>query len=64
MHGEDIVSTFYNGQGSVVSEDLIAWAAQGLQGYIVSFAKTGNPNGKGLPSFPKYGRGSMELGLN
>jgi len=64
VHGGDIVSTFYNGQGNVVSEGSIEQVAQGLQGYIVNFAKTGNPNGKGLPSFPKYGSGSTELELN
>jgi para-nitrobenzyl esterase len=27
-----------------------------IAGYLVNFAKTGNPNGRGLPSWPKYSR--------
>jgi carboxylesterase type B len=66
LHGFDIGYTFWNGQPTNVSTvpPLIAPLAQVLQGYITNFAMTGNPNGKGLPNFPMYGTGSVEVGLN
>jgi len=36
-----------------------------LQGYWVNFAKTGNPNGPGLPAWPQFAAGKptvMQLG--
>ena len=32
-----------------------------ISGYIVNFARTGNPNGHGLPDWPRYARTSDEL---
>jgi carboxylesterase type B len=66
LHGFDIDYTFYNGQPTNVSTlpPLIAPLANVLQGYITNFAMTGNPNGKGLPAFPIYGKNGIELGLN
>lgn len=38
--------------------------AQYLQGYLTRFAKTGDPNGDGLPAFPVYGDDHLDLNLN
>lgn len=64
FHGFDIAYTFYNGQGTNISAGLIAPVAQTLQAYIVNFAKTGNPNGPGLPFFSLQGSNSSLNGLN
>ncbi|KAK5416958.1 hypothetical protein LTR06_002945 [Exophiala xenobiotica] len=62
FHGQDIAYTYYNYQGS--SATVIAPLAEELQGYLVNFAKTGNPNGPGLPYFPIYGSNSSINALN
>lgn len=36
-------------------------AAQGMHAYWVNFAKTGDPNGAGLPNWPKYSGATDEL---
>lgn len=38
--------------------------AQYLQGYLTSFAESGNPNRLGLPEFPAYGPSRQDLNLN
>lgn len=35
-----------------------------LQGYLTTFAETGNPNREGLPAFPVYGAENTNLNLN
>ncbi|POS78183.1 carboxylesterase [Diaporthe helianthi] len=35
-----------------------------LQGYLTTFAETGDPNREGLPAFPVYGGENMDLNLN
>jgi len=62
LHGQDIAYTYYNGNGSAtagtggtsfgVQNVPVALA---MQSYITEFAKTGNPNARGLPFFPMYG---------
>ncbi|KAL7891990.1 acetylcholinesterase [Trichoderma sp. SZMC 28014] len=64
LHGMDVQYTFYNGQGTNLLLGLIAPVAEIMQGYITNFAKTGNPNGAGLPFFPKQGNNATEEGLN
>lgn len=38
--------------------------AKYLQGYLTTFAQTGQPNRQGLPEFPPYGDLHMDLNLN
>ncbi|KAF4637403.1 hypothetical protein G7Y89_g693 [Cudoniella acicularis] len=58
FHGEDVAYTFFNGDTTTSDDGLPvnATVAETMQRYITNFAmsKTGNPNGKGLPFFPKY----------
>ncbi|RFU25191.1 hypothetical protein B7463_g11146, partial [Scytalidium lignicola] len=68
LHGEDVPYTFFNGDTStpnygVPVNSTVAYA---LQEFITSFAKTGNPNGKGkkIPLFPMYGNDSEVLDLS
>ena len=35
-----------------------------MANYWTNFAKTGNPNGKGLPEWPLYSKGRSVLHLN
>lgn len=35
-----------------------------MQGYLTTFAETGDPNSEGLPVFPVYGEGFADLNLN
>lgn len=66
LHGEDVMYTFYDGQGStsVSGEPLVAQIANVMQQYIVNFVVTGNPNGNGVPKFPQYGSNAQEEGFN
>lgn len=64
FHGQDIPYTFYNGQGTNVSQGLFADVALQLQGYLMNFAMYGNPNGRGLPNFPQYGPNAIVQGIN
>ncbi|KAH8814850.1 Alpha/Beta hydrolase protein [Xylogone sp. PMI_703] len=68
IHGEDVPYTFFNGDTSSSDDGLPvnATVAQAMQEYITSFAKTGNPNGKGkkIPMFPMYGNNSEVLDLS
>ena len=70
LHGQDIAYTYYNGNGSAtagtggtsfgVQNVAVAIA---MQEYITEFAKTGNPNSRGLPFFPMYGSNATVLAL-
>ncbi|KAK4936512.1 hypothetical protein LTR10_022619 [Elasticomyces elasticus] len=64
FHGEDIPYTYYNGEGSDPTQDLIAPVAEELQGYLVNFAMTGNPNAPDLPYFPMYGANASINAIN
>jgi carboxylesterase type B len=67
LHANDLPYTFYNGGPSNLAASpgpLIAPLAKILQAYITNFAMTGDPNGKGVPDFPLYGKEGMEVGLN
>ncbi|KAI9643680.1 hypothetical protein NHQ30_008302 [Ciborinia camelliae] len=56
LHGEDIAYTFFNGDTTTSDDGLPvnATVAAALQRYIMNFARTGNPNGDGVPFFPEY----------
>jgi carboxylesterase type B len=70
LHGQDIAYTYYNGNGSTTAgtggtsfgvQDVPVAIA--MQEYITQFAKTGNPNIRGLPYFPMYGSNATVLAL-
>ena len=57
VHGEDTLYTFYN-DGPTLDSDgfkVNETVATGSQDWILSFAATGNPNGKSKAGFPPYG---------
>ncbi|KAH6663736.1 Alpha/Beta hydrolase protein [Halenospora varia] len=68
FHGEDIAYTFFNGDTTTLDDGypVNATVATALQRYITNFAmsKTGNPNGIGVPFFPKYQSNSTVLVLD
>ncbi|KAH8650940.1 Alpha/Beta hydrolase protein [Tricladium varicosporioides] len=68
FHGEDIAYTFFNGDTTTLDDGypVNATLAAALQRYITNFAmsKSGNPNGVGVPFFPKYQSNSTVLMLD
>ena len=62
VHGSEIPYVFDNltsRNGTVAPEDQKV--AKMMNTYWVNFAKTGNPNGKGLPKWPVYNRQNDEI---
>ncbi len=53
--------------GNLDSNKVYAWTpedykvSQVMQDYFVNFIKTGNPNGKGLPKWPKFAQGQRMI---
>lgn len=68
LHGEDIAYTFFNGDTTTLNDGLAvnSTVANILQKFITNFAtsKDANPNGPGLPYFPKYQDNSTVLVLD
>ena len=71
LHGVDIYSTFYRGQGTNLSQAIYAPVANAMQTYFTNFAMTGNPNTPGLvsasgpvPYFPIQGNNATAMKLN
>ncbi|KAK2777612.1 carboxylesterase family protein [Colletotrichum kahawae] len=71
VHGSDFPYAFYNGPDEVEGGihvgnfgPVIVDVARTLQGYIVNFVKSGNPNGLGLPEFPVSGADVNMLAFN
>lgn len=63
VHGADLTYTFYDfGQVAGVNTTL----AEIMQGYLLRFAETGQPNAPNLPPFPPTGRGGtvQNLGID
>lgn len=56
-HGVDVPYTFFNGNTSTGHNGVPvdAAVARKFQSYLTNFVEDGNPNGKGLPTFPEYG---------
>ncbi|PBP22597.1 alpha/beta-hydrolase [Diplocarpon rosae] len=66
VHGADIYYTFFNGDTEGMYEELLPvqpHIAIAMQKYLTNFAMSteGNPNGRGLPFFPKYQSNSTNL---
>ncbi|KAI0845005.1 alpha/beta-hydrolase [Daldinia vernicosa] len=65
-HADDVPYVFFNGDTGTSNNKspVDGRLATQLQDYIITFVKTGNPNGAGRPQFPKYGQNStiLELG--
>lgn len=53
-HGVDLAYVFGNMSRSEGYNDTDMKLSEKVMGYWVNFAKTGNPNGKGLPHWPAY----------
>jgi len=56
FHGFDVQYTFYNGQPTNLTNDMVAPVGKALQTYLTNFIMTGNPNGRGMPPFPMQGK--------
>jgi len=64
-HGEDVAYTWFNGtSGNPQTGGTDGTVATAFQTYLTNFAKTGNPNGPGVPEFPAYGTQATEENLN
>lgn len=69
---EDFSNTFVNYGSPAVSEDQDAWCgstadrqlANVMAGYWTNFAKSGDPNGKGLPLWPRFNGDDTVLHLS
>lgn len=71
LHGEDVPSTFYVGQGTNLTEAIVAPVAEAMQTYFTNFAMTGDPNlpsltslGGELPYFPMQGDNATQMVFN
>lgn len=71
VHGIDVSSTFYRGQGSNLASGIYAPVADAMQTYITNFAMTGDPNrpslqsaSGSLPVFPIQGNNATEMKFN
>lgn len=65
-HEVDVPYTFFNGDTSTPDQGppVNATIATAFQDYIINFAIHGDPNGDGLPVFPRYGNGSLMLNIS
>lgn len=72
LHGFDVPSTFYLGEGTNLTESIYAPVAEAMQRYITNFVMTGNPNtpdlvtanGAAIPEFPMYGANATVMMFN
>lgn len=71
VHGLDVLSTFYQGQGTNLTRSIYAPVADAMQTYITNFVMTGSPNRPGLtsasgpiPEFPVQGDNATQMIFN
>lgn len=71
LHGEDVPSTFYVGEGTNLTQAIVAPVAEAMQTYFTNFAMTGDPNspsltslGGQLPYFPEQGDNATQMVFN
>jgi cholinesterase len=65
LHAGDVPYIFNDDTTALdYSAPVNATVAEAMQSYIVNFAMAGNPNGLGLPLFPKYGVNSTILTIS
>jgi carboxylesterase type B len=65
LHGQELYYVFYNGQATdVYYRPINVTLAHIMQDYWLNFARTGNPNGEGLPTFAQWGNDSNVQGLS
>lgn len=66
LHGQDVSYTYWNGEttdNSTGVTHMVAPIAKLMQGYFTNFITRGDPNGPGLPFFPKQGHNAAMLGI-
>ena len=58
IHAQDLAYTY---TPNVATPGFLPIIATTLQGYLSRFVLNGNPNGKGLPSWPVYGQNAVAI---
>jgi para-nitrobenzyl esterase len=64
-HGAELPYVFNTHDDWLSGDEIDVGLTETVMGYWVNFAKTGNPNGSGLPKWPRYyanARQALELG--
>ncbi|KAH6639108.1 Alpha/Beta hydrolase protein [Boeremia exigua] len=65
LHGQELYYVFYNEQATdVFYRPINVTLAHIMQDYWLNFARTGTPNGKGVPTFAPYGSGKSVQSLS
>jgi carboxylesterase type B len=65
LHGQELYYVFYNEQATdLFHRPINVTLAHIVQDYWINFARTGSPNGEGLPHFAQWGNDSIVQGLS